>query len=81
MDPYQRSEAEEYLSIITDVDPDKIEACEDYELEAWLAELGYEWKPDRGIFGAWVPIANPPPVFAPVAVHVECSDFGPLFEA
>ncbi len=80
MDDYQRSEAEEFLGIITDVDRDEIEAYDDHALEAGLAELGYEWKSDRDFFGAWVPITDPPPVFAPVAVHAEGGDFGPLFE-
>ena len=79
MDDYQRQEAIDFLGIITDVDPDAIEEYDDVALEAWLGELGYEWRADRGTFGAWVPY-EPPPVFAPVAAHVECDDFGPLFE-
>ena len=79
MDDYQRQEAIDFLCIITEVDPDAIEEYDDIGLEAWLGELGYEWKPNDGMFGAWKPIADVP-VFAPVAAHVECSDFGPLFQ-
>ena len=80
MSDYQRQEAIDFLCIITEVDPDHIEEYDDIGLEAWLGELGYVWNPNSGIFGAWVPY-DPPPIFAPTAVHVECSDFGPLFEA
>ena len=79
MDTYQRQEAIDFLCIITEVDPDKIEEYDDISLEAWLGELGYAWKANAGIFGAWVPY-EPPPLFAPVAAHADCGDFGPLFE-
>ena len=79
MDDYQRQEAIDFLCIITEVDPDAIEEYDDIGLEAWLGELGYAWRADAGMFGAWVPY-EPPPTFAPVPVHVECSDFGPLFK-
>jgi hypothetical protein len=78
MDDYQCNEAVGLLCIITDVDPNVIEDYEDHALDAWLAELGYEWREDRGFLGAYVPIAAQP-VFAPIAAHVECDDFGPLF--
>lgn len=80
MTDYQRGEAIEFLCIITDVDPVVIEDYNDAGLETWLGELGYEWRTGRGTFGAWVPI-NPPPVFAPVALHIESDgDNGPLFQ-
>jgi len=79
MTDYQRQEAIDFLCIITDVDPDAIEDYDDIGLEAWLGELGYAWNPNGGIFGAWVPY-EPPPVFAPVAMHVAGDDFGPLFQ-
>ena len=78
MDDYQRGEAINLLCIITDVDEDTIEDYDDIGLEAWLGELGYEWRANAGMFGAWVPVVEVP-VFAPVPVHVECEDFGPLF--
>lgn len=79
MNDYQRQEAIDLLCIVTDVNEDAIEAYEDYALEAWLGELGYEWRENDGMFGAWKPFIEVP-AFAPVPVHVECDDFGPLFE-
>ncbi len=55
MTPYQQQEAIDLLCAITEVDPDEIEEYEDYALEAWLGELGYEWRVN-GMFGAWVPV-------------------------
>jgi len=79
MDVYQRQEAIDLLCIITEVDPDQIEAYDDIGLESWLGELGFVWKENAGMFGAWKPDTTPP-AFAPVAVPVTCDDFGPLFE-
>ena len=79
MNPYQRQEAIDLLCVLTDVDPDAIEEYDDVSMIAWLYELGYDWHSEVGNFGAWKPY-EPPPVFAPVAVHVDCSDFGPLFQ-
>ncbi len=78
MTPYQRQEAIDLLCELTDAGQDEIESCDDFGLEAWLYELGFDWHANAGMFGAWKPY-NPPPVFAPVAVHVESADFGPLF--
>ena len=37
----QKQKAIEFLEIVTEVEPDEIESCEDYELEAWLYGNGY----------------------------------------
>lgn len=47
----QRAKAIEFLEIVTEVEPNEIESCEDYELEAWLYEMdivwdGNEWGPE-----------------------------------
>lgn len=54
MEDYQRSEAIDMLIAKTEVNAEEIEEYEDYELEAWLGELGYEWNPGFGFgMGAW----------------------------
>jgi hypothetical protein len=80
MDDYQRGEAVDLLITITDVDPDEIEEYEDHALEAWLGELGFEWNPDTGVAGAWVPMREPPPVFGSIQRPNEPEDLGPLFD-
>jgi hypothetical protein len=81
MDGYQREDAIGLLCIITEVDEDTIEEYNDVGLEAWLGELGYEWKPNSLGLGAWIPIPDPI-VFAPFAAKIESNDdFGPLFAA
>jgi hypothetical protein len=80
MNDYQRQEAIDLLCNITEgIDPGEIESYDDFGLEAWLGELGFEWDEDASMFGAWKPIKEPPPAFAPVAVPVTLDDFGPLF--
>ena len=54
MDDFQRSEAIEMLLAQTEVDEEEIEEYDDFGLEAWLGELGYEWNPKGGYgMGAW----------------------------
>lgn len=43
-------EGREFLKLITDVDWGQIDKQADWQIESWLAELGYEW---RGL--SWVP--------------------------
>lgn len=56
MDDWQRGEAIRLLLEITGVPEEEIEEYEDYALEAWCNELGYEWDETSGIIGAgaWV---------------------------
>lgn len=83
MNNFQRGEAIELLILQTTVEPAQIEAYPDYALDAWLRELGFEWDATKGIGGAYVPIPEPPPVFAavPMIVVDSASDgnWGPLF--
>lgn len=43
MGMYQRILAIDLLEAETDVPREEIEEYQDYELEAWLYELGFEW--------------------------------------
>ena len=79
MQPIQRSEAIDLLLTITEVSEDIIDGYKDYVVEAWLGELGYEWDPNAGVVGAWVPMREPPPVFGSIQITDTGSDFGPLF--
>lgn len=51
MTPFQRDEAVETLIYATSVAPDDIEKHEDYELQAWLDELGYVWNGNAWVIG------------------------------
>lgn len=54
MTNFQRAEAIDLLAAETDVPLAEIEGYNDFELEAWLWELGYEWNPTGGYgMGAW----------------------------
>lgn len=54
MTDFQRAEAIDLLDAQTDVPLEEIEEYTDFELEAWLNELGYEWNPTGGYgMGAW----------------------------
>lgn len=47
MTPLQRDRAIELLANVTEVDVEIIEQYEDYALDAWCGELGYEWSRDE----------------------------------
>lgn len=79
MQAIQRSEAIDLLLTITEVSERTIEGFQDYALEAWLGELGYEWDPDVGVAGAWLPMREPPPAFGSIRMVDTSTDFGPLF--
>ena len=54
MSNFQRSEAIDLLEAQTDVPLAEIERYNDFEMEAWLGELGCEWNPTGGYgMGAW----------------------------
>ena len=54
MNDFQRGEASEMLLAQTEVDEKEIEEYDDFNLEVWLCELGYEWNPKGGYgMGAW----------------------------
>lgn len=54
MNMYQRILAIEVLEAETEVPVENIEQYQDYELEAWLYELGFEWNGRK-----WVNIDDP----------------------
>ena len=57
MSEFQRGEAIELLERLTIMRAEEIEEYEDYELEAWIDELGYEWREGTGYgLGAWVEV-------------------------
>lgn len=43
MSEYQRMQAIETIANETEVEQDEIEKYQDYALDAWANELGYEW--------------------------------------
>jgi hypothetical protein len=77
MQGYQRIKALDLLTEITDVDYEDIVTYDDFGLEAWLYELGYDWDADKN---KWVEYA-PPPVFGESPLVATDTDFGPLFIA
>lgn len=49
MGVYQRILAVDLLEAETEVPKEQIEQYQDYELEAWLYELGFEWDGNRWV--------------------------------
>lgn len=50
MSTYQRIQAIDLLLSETEVPESEIEKYKDYELEAWLDELGFEWDGQKWVY-------------------------------